>query len=161
MSKRNVSTPVPAKVIRTWARENEATVRALTVTKTVKGETVEVPANVASIFGGPQGTGRGRLGVNSPVVQAFLAANPGTTYSEKSEAEVKTVEVPMFSAKTGRPVKPIVRPIAEVRAAAGAQGKVGRLSAADLHRAALAFGSGEPKVAPAKRDSAPVKVTMD
>lgn len=95
-----------------------------------------------------KGVVRGRL--NPLAVEAFNKAMKakGEVYGgEKSGITAsKTVEVPMFSAKTGRPVKPITKTLDEVRAAAGITGKKGRISKADLHRAALAFGSGEPKV---------------
>lgn len=107
---------------------------------------------LASMTGGPQGRGRGR--VAKFAVEAFIALNPGAVYAEKSGAGVKTVEVPMFSPKTGRAVKSLTKTLAEVRTAAGIEGKKGRISGADLHVAALAFGSGEPKTA--KSVTAPV-----
>jgi len=130
MSK-NALKPVPARVVREFAREGRITI---------------TDAALDCVLGGPQGRGRGRL--NRDLIAAFNAENgEGLVYAgEKSEAEVKTVEVPMFSPKTGRPVKALVKPLSEVREAAGVKGKRGRLSAADLHAAALVFGSGEPKV---------------
>lgn len=82
--------------------------------------------------------------------EAFTAATGRPTYGEKVRVDLRTVEVPMFSAKTGRPVKPVVKTVTEVRAAAGIEGKAGRISQADMLKAAVAFGSGQPKAAPAK-----------
>lgn len=96
------------------------------------------PVNAACLTSGPQGTGRGRI--NPALVQTFLDANPGATYNQKaSNAQPKTVEVPRVSPKTGRPVKPTTLPISEVRALAGVSGKKGRLSSADLDKAAAAL----------------------
>lgn len=100
---------------------------------------------------GRNGDGRVRGRLNPLAVKAFNEQVKGERYAgEKSEVEAKTVTLTMYSPKTGRAVKPITKPIAEVRKAAGVEGKKGRLSKADLHAAALAFGSGEPKVAKAK-----------
>lgn len=139
---------VSAKTIRT-AFQSGALDPAKVVALNPKGEPKTdkdgnpVIANPACLFGGPQGTGRGRL--NPAFVKAFLDANPGTTYAEKTVKDTRMVEVPMFSAKTGRPVKSLTKPISEVRKAAGVEGKKGRLSKDDLLRAAKAFGSGDPK----------------
>jgi hypothetical protein len=132
MSKRkSVSRPVDAKTIRTAFHNG-----TLDASKVVdaKGQ----PVNTGSLFGGPQGKGRGRL--NPALVQAFLDANPGTTYDQKgANVQPKTVEVPRVSPKTGRPVKSTILPIAEVRALAGVSGKRGRLSSAHLVAAAEAL----------------------
>lgn len=134
MSK-NLATPVTAKTIRTAFQSG-----ALDPAKVVnaKGE----PVNTGCLFSGPQGRGRGRL--NPAFVQAFLDANPGTTYAEKV-AEVKTVTVPLTSPKTGRPIKPVTLPMAEVRSLAGKAGKVGRLSSADLIAAGQAYQKAHAK----------------
>lgn len=139
MSK-NALKPVPARVVREFAREGRVTL---------------TDAALDCILGGPQGRGRGRL--NPDAIAAFNAENgEGLVYAgEKSEAEVKTVTVPMFSPKTGRPVKPLVKPLTEVRKAAGVEGKRGRLSASDLLAAAKAFGSGEPKAPAAPKAAKP------
>jgi len=64
----------------------------------------------------------------------------GFTYSEKSDAEVKTVEVPRVSAKTGRAIKPTVLPLAEARALAGEPtNRKGRMSSASLLKVAEAL----------------------
>lgn len=104
----------------------------------VDGEVQHVPSETGNV--------RGRL--NPAAVEAFNAARKGKeVYGGENRADLssKTIEVPMFSAKTGRPVKPLTKTVAEVRAAAGIEGKAGRISRDDLRRAALAFGSGEPK----------------
>ena len=139
MSKNTKATVVGPKAVRAWARENEATVRALTVKVTVKGSEVEKPVNVASIFGGPQGRGRGR--VAPAVVEAFVEANPGTRYAEKSEA--KTITVPTFDKrgrKTGR-TKDV--PLAVFRELSG-QAK-GRPSAASIAKAGQALSERSRK----------------
>lgn len=105
---------------------------ALDAAKVVDAKGKAVPTG--SLFGGPQGRGRGRL--NPAHVEAFLAANPGTAYAEKV-AEVKTVDLPMVSAKTGRPVKPVTVPLSEFRALSGQ--KMGKPSAASLQAASEAY----------------------
>lgn len=101
-----------------------------------------VMADSASLFSGPQGKGRGRL--NPAFVKAYLDANGGE-YVENKVKGPATVQVPMFSPKTGRPVKPLVKTAREVREAAGKPDSRGRISRSDLHVAAKAFGSGDPK----------------
>lgn len=112
----------------------------------------------------PSETGlvRGRL--HPLAIEAFNEQVKGQQYAgEKAKGvvvggPVKTVEVPMFSAKTGRPVKSRTLPIGEVRALAGKPDGRGRISAADLLVAAKALGSGEPK-APAAKAAPKAKVT--
>lgn len=131
---RNIKTPVDAKTIRAAFHNGD-----LDASKVVndKGEAV----NTASLFGGPQGRGRGRL--HPALVQAFLDANPGTTYDQKgANAQPKTVEVPRVKTDAKgrkRALKPVTLPIAEVRALAGVSGKRGRLSSTDLARAGEAL----------------------
>lgn len=98
------------------------------------------PVNPASLVGA-NGDGKVRGRLNPAFARAYEAANPGTEVREKVVTS-KEVEIPMNSAKTGRPIKPRVLPIAEVRALAGVEGKKGRLSTEDKQRAALALGSG-------------------
>lgn len=132
------------------------------------GEFTAPDAALPSLLGGSYtktkgyqaGTGviRGRL--NPLAVEAFNEQVKGEVYAgEKAKdavgGNVKTVEVPMFSAKTGRPVKSVTRTLSEVRTLAGVEGKKGRLSKADLLAAAVALGSGEPK-APKAKAVAPV-----
>lgn len=102
------------------------------------------PVDPTSIFGANGDVSRCRGRVNPAFVAHFEANTPGAVVKEKFVAP-RMVTVPMFSTKTGRPVKSIEKPIDEVRAAAGTTGKAGRLSNADLLAAAKAFGSGEPK----------------
>lgn len=122
------------------------------------GEFTAPDAALPSLLGGSYsktkgyqaGTGviRGRL--NPLAVESFNEQVKGEVYAGEKKGgiggNVKTVEVPMFSAKTGRPVKPVTRTLAEVRTLAGVEGKKGRLSKADLLAAAVALGSGTPKV---------------
>lgn len=130
MSKRTPATPVPAKRVRAAFAEGLFT----------------APDKALPSLIGKNGDGKVRGRLHPEAVAAFNEQVKGEVYAgEKSKVEQKTVEVPMFSPKTGRPVKPVVKTLAEVRAAAGISGKKGRISASDLHRAALAFGSGEPK----------------
>lgn len=90
---------------------------------------------------------RGRLSQRHR--DAFTASTKRPTTGEKVAVDRSQVEVPMFSPKTGRPVKPVVKTRSEVRALSGTEGKQGRISRADLLAAARALGSGEPKVAKA------------
>ena len=139
MSKNTKATVVGPKAVRAWARENEATVRALTVKVVRKGVEDVKPVNLASIFGGPQGTGRGR--VSPEVVRAFEQANPGTRYAEKSEA--KSITLPTFDKrgrKTGRS-KDV--PLAVFRELSG-QAK-GRPSAASIAKAGQALSERSRK----------------
>jgi len=133
-----------------------AQVRALFSNGTLKVTDVKDakgnPVNPASIFGA-DGTGSKVRGRVHPAFAAHAEAKGHGTMREKVVAE-RTVEVPMFSPKTGRPVKSLTKPVSEVRKAAGIEGKAGRLSAADLHRAAVAFGSGEPKAPATPKASA-------
>jgi len=123
--------PVDAATIRAAFHNGD-----LDPAKVVDGKGEQV--NPACLFGGPQGRGRGRL--NPAFVQAFIDANPGATYDQKgANAQPKTVSVPRTSPKTGRPVKPTVLPLSEVRALAGVSGKRGRLSSTDLANAAAAL----------------------
>lgn len=107
------------------------------------------PVNPASILGAGGDVSKCRGRVNPAFVAHFEANTPNTIVREKFTAP-RMVTVPMFSKKTGRPVKSIEKPVDEVRKAAGTTGKAGRLSQADLLAAAKAFGSGEPKAAPVK-----------
>jgi hypothetical protein len=122
MSKRNVRTPVPAKFIRAAARNGEVTV---------------TDAALDCVLGGPQGRGRGRL--NKDLIAAFEAENPAYVYAgEKSDKEVKSVTLDLTkpNARGARLKRPETVAISEVRKRAGVVGKVGRLSKADLSKAA-------------------------
>lgn len=113
---------VNAHFIREAARDGK-------VTLTDKG--------LASVIGGPQGRGRGRI--SAVTVAAFEAENPGFVYAgEKSALEVKTVTVPLTkpNAKGARLKRPEDFPLAEVRKRAGVAGRKGRLSQAALTTAA-------------------------
>lgn len=125
MSKRNVLTPVPAKVVRKFAREGRITV---------------TDKALASVMG-RDGSGervRGRL--HPEVIAAFNAENgEGLVYAgEKSSAEAKqvTLDLTKPNARGARLKRPEAFPIAEIRARAGVEGKKGRLSRADLTAAA-------------------------
>ena len=143
-TKRSVATPVSAKRVRAAFAAGEFTAPDEALPSLIGGSYTKTGGFVEST----SGLVRGRL--NPAAIEAFNAQVKGEVYAgEKSNVEARTVEVPMFSPKTGRPVKPVTKTLAEVRAAAGVEGKKGRLSQADLHRAAVAFGSGEPKAAKA------------
>lgn len=124
MSKRK-PVAVPARVVRQFAHEGKVTI---------------TDEALASVIGGPQGRGRGRL--SPDLVAAFEAENPGYVYAgEKSKAEAKMVTVPLVkpNARGARLKRPEDVPVAEVRRLAGVEGKRGRLAAADLERAARAI----------------------
>lgn len=137
MSK-SIATPVPAKTVRTAFRDG--TLDATKVTD-AKGN----PVNTASLFGasGDSTKVRGRI---HPAFIAYFNENvKGASYAEKSVAEKKTVEVPLNSPKTGRPIKPVTMTLAEVRALSGTTGKKGRVSSADLAAAGLAYQKANAK----------------
>lgn len=139
-TKRSVATPVSAKRVRAAFVAGEFTAPDEALPSLLGGTYTKTGGFVQS----ESGLVRGRL--NPAAIAAFNEQVSGEVYAgEKVNVEARTIEVPMFSPKTGRPVKSLVKPISEVRAAAGVEGKKGRLSAADLHKAAVAFGSGEPK----------------
>jgi hypothetical protein len=131
MSK-STRTPVSAKTIRTAFQTG-----ALDAAKVVdaKGK----PVTPLSVLGRDGDASRVRGRVNPAFVTAFLEANPGSTYAEKSQAESPMVEVPLVSPKTGRPVKPVTLPRAEVRSLAGIEGRRGRIAKSDLAAAGVAF----------------------
>lgn len=147
MSKSTTTAPVATAAVIRAAFQNGT----LDVTKVVneKGEQV----NPISVLGrdGDASNIRGR--VHPAFTEAFLAANPKAVIGKGSAP--KMVEVPMFSTKTGRAIKPVLRPITEVRAAAGKAGKAGRLSSADMLKAAQVFGSGTPKAPKAATPAKP------
>lgn len=95
----------------------------------------------------PSETGliRGRL--HPAAIAAFNEQVKGEVYGgEKSGIGTsRTVEVPMFSPKTGRPVKARTVTLAEARALSGTEGQKGRLSKEALAKVAAALGSGTPK----------------
>jgi hypothetical protein len=106
--------------------------------------------SLASLVGA-DGTGekvRGRI--HPAFAEALVKAQPRKfslpEAGEKATPAVKTVEVPRWSQKTGRPVKAVSLPIAEVRTLAGKPGSKGRLSKADLTAAAKAQGFGPREV---------------
>jgi hypothetical protein len=98
---------------------------------------------------GSKGDGNVRGRLNPLAVEAFEAQVKGEQYAGEKQGGLgvasKTVEVPMFSPKTGRPVKSRTLTIGEVRTLAGVEGRKGRLSAAHIAAAAKALGSGDPK----------------
>jgi len=128
MSK-SILTPVPAKVVRQAAREGRFTVPE---------------AAKACVFGGPQGRGRGRL--NPSLVAAFneAMASEGVVYAgEKTAVEGRQVTLPLtkMNAAGARLKRPESLPVSEVRRLAGAEGKRGRLSKADIAKATEAVES--------------------
>ena len=133
------TTPVSAASIRAAFRDGERGLDPHKVTVT-KGDK-EVAVSPACILGA-DGTGervRGRL--HPAFVAAYTAAFPEHTYAEKSVAEKRTVSLPLKSAKTGRPIKPVTVTVAEARALAGEPNGKGRLSASTLDKAAAAYQS--------------------
>lgn len=123
--------PVSAKVIRTAFRDG-----TLDASKVVDAN--GKPVNPVSIFGTDGDVSRCRGRLNPAFAEFYVANVKGTSYSEKV-AEVSTIEVPLNSPKTGRPIKPVTLPVSEVRALAGISGKAGRISKADLAKAGEAW----------------------
>jgi hypothetical protein len=99
--------------------------------------------STASLFG-KDGTrskpGKIRGRVHPAHVEVFLAANPGTVFGEGEDAPpARTAMLPLLSAKTGKPIKPVEVSVTEAKALAGVKGKRGRLSSDELARAAKAY----------------------
>lgn len=131
MSK-SISTPVTAKTIRLAFQTG--TLDASNVVD-ANGK----PVSPLSVLGRDGDASRVRGRLNPAFVQAFLTANPASTYAEKSVAEVPMVQVPLTSPKTGRAIKPVTMPRSEAKALAGVGGRKGRLSAEHLLAAGKAY----------------------
>jgi hypothetical protein len=100
------------------------------------------PVSTASLFGADGSGTKVRGRIHPAFVAAFLDANPGTVFGEGENAPAsRTVDLPLVSAKTGRPIKPVTVPVSEAKALAGVKGKRGRLSSDELSRAAAAYQS--------------------
>lgn len=123
---------------------NTATIRAAFM-----GDNALTPAegvSTASLFGA-NGTASAPVKVRGRIHPAhrdvFLAANPGTVFGEGENAPAKrTVDLPLVSEKTGRPIKPVTVPVTEAKRLAGVEGKRGRLSSDELVAAAAAYQKG-------------------
>lgn len=104
--------------------------------------------SLASLLGADGKGEKVRGRIHPAFAEALVKAQPRKfvlpVAGEKAAPVAKTVEVPRFSQKTGRPVKPVTMPVAEVRALAGKPGSKGRLGKADLAAAAKALGFGAP-----------------
>jgi hypothetical protein len=90
---------------------------------------------------GRNGDGRVRGRLNPIAVEAFNEQVEGEQYAgEKSPVESKTVTLPLtkMNAKGARLKRPEDFPLSEVRRLAGVSGKKGRLSAAEIAKAAEA-----------------------
>lgn len=139
MGKRNVSTATPATdaEIRTAYREGTYQPTDESLLPALAGGSY---SKTKGYTPSESGLVRGRLSQRHR--EDFAAVTGRATAGEKARVS-RTVEVPMFSPKTGRPVKPRVVTLAEVRSLSG-QAR-GRLSAASIAKAAAALGSGQPK----------------
>lgn len=129
MSKSNPTIATP-KQVREWARTID-----LSTVVDGKGN----PAPTASILGKSGDGSKVRGRVHPLFNAAYEAAHPGTVVQEKTGLDVKQVEVPLFSPKTGRAVKPVTLPLPEVRRLAGIEGKKGRIPSAALVAAGEAY----------------------
>lgn len=90
---------------------------------------------------GKNGDGRVRGRLNPLAVEAFNAQVEGEQYAgEKSAVEGKTITLPLtkMTAAGARVKRPETFPLARVRSLAGVEGKKGRLSKAEVERAAEA-----------------------
>ncbi len=90
---------------------------------------------------GKNGDGRVRGRLNPLAVEAFNAGVKGEQYAgEKSTVESKSVTLPLtkMSAAGARLKRPESFPLSQVRTLAGVEGKKGRLSSAEVARAAEA-----------------------
>jgi hypothetical protein len=125
MSKR-ILKPVAAKVVRQFAFDGKVTV---------------TDAALACVTTGPQGRGRGRL--HPDLIAAFNAENgEGLVYNESEGKALAgrfvTLPITKTNARGAVLNRPEQFPIAEVRTLAGVVGKKGRLSKADVAKAAEA-----------------------
>jgi hypothetical protein len=115
------------------SKSNPVAVSAATIRKAFAAGEFSVPdgTNLASVTAPI----RGRL--NPAIAAAYVAANKGTIYSEKSVAEKRMVTLPLVkrSAKGASLKRPEAFPVSEVRTLAGAPSK-GRLSREHLATAA-------------------------
>lgn len=126
---KNALRPVPARVVREFARSNRVTV---------------TDDALACVTGGPQGRGRGRL--HPDLIAAFNAENgEGLVYDEAKGKRLagRMVTLPLVkpNARGAMLKRPEDFPIAEVRKRAGVEGKKGRLSKADIAKAAASVQS--------------------
>lgn len=104
------------------------------------GEFTAPEAALPSLVG-KNGDGRVRGRLNPLAVEAFNEQVEGEQYAgEKSPVESKQVTLPLtkMNAKGARLKRPEAFPLSEVRALAGVVGKKGRLSAAEVAKAAEA-----------------------
>jgi hypothetical protein len=123
-----------------------STVRAFWQANAEDAQRIATAANVStnSVLGADGDTSRIRGRINpafyaSGEGQALLT-KAGLTYGEKSSAEVKTVEVPRVSPKTGRAIKSTVLPLSEARVLAGEpENRKGKMSSASLLKVAEAL----------------------
>jgi hypothetical protein len=81
---------------------------------------------------------RGRLGAAAREDFTAVTGRPAAGEGVKM-VSTKTVEIPMVSQKTGRPIKPRVILLSEAKALAGVPDKKGRLSAAEVEKVAAAL----------------------
>ncbi len=130
-------------------KSNTRVVSTAEIRAAFTGDNPLTPADgvsTASLFGA-NGTAANPVKVRGRIHPAhrdvFLAANPGTVFGEGDNAPAsRTVDLPLVSAKTGRPIKPVNVPVAEAKRLAGVEGKRGRLSSAELVAAAAAYQKG-------------------
>jgi hypothetical protein len=132
MSKRNVATPVSIKTIRTAFQDG-----TLDATKVVdsKGN----PVNANSVLGRDGDVSRVRGRIHPAFVAAYVEANPGSVYAEKSAVEQSTITLPVTkTSKSGATLaRPVEVPLSEFRRLSGQA--MGRPSAAAKATAADAY----------------------
>ncbi len=109
---------------------------------------------------GANGSGKVRGRLNPAAIAAFNEQMTGEQYAgEKSPVEGRTVTLPLtkVNAKGARLKRPETFPLSEVRSLAGVVGKKGRLSAAEIAKAAEAVEAQRGWNAPPKAQAkAPV-----
>lgn len=133
-TKRSIQTPVPAKRIRQAFQSNERGLDALTIVDS-KGK----PVSPNAVLGRDGDVSRVRGRLNPAHVAAFLDKFPEHTYAEKSQAEGKSISLPVTkTSKSGATLqRPVDVPMSEFRRLSG-QAK-GRPSRESLTRAAEAY----------------------
>jgi hypothetical protein len=103
------------------------------------------PVSTASLFGAKgDGVVRGRI---HPLFAAHAEANLNGTFAERVSTEKMVTITPKRLNSKGQPVRFKERQVSlsEVRRLAGVEGKKGRLSQADLDKAAEALGEAKSK----------------
>lgn len=128
------------------SKSKSTVVSTATIRAAFSGENALTPAegvSTASLFGAAGDGSKVRGRIHPAHVAVYLDANPGHVFGEgKSAPPARTATLPLVSEKTGRPIKPVTVSVEEAKRLAGVAGKRGRLSSAELVKAAAAYQKG-------------------